>query len=88
MDIVFERHVAQPGVFRRQLDLKVKTSEGEAEPASEHLASSTMFLSQVLGPQKEAFLGVPAVAQWVKNLTTATWVSAEVWVQFPAWRSG
>ena len=33
-------------------------------------------------------IGVPAVAQWVKNLTTMTWVAAEVRVRFPAQRSG
>ena len=32
--------------------------------------------------------GVPALVQWVKNLTAVAWVSAEVWVQSPAWRSG
>ena len=31
---------------------------------------------------------VPAVAQWVKNLTVAAQVTAEAWVQSPAWYSG
>ena len=34
------------------------------------------------------FLGDPTVAQWVKNLTRAAWVTAEVWVLSPAWHSG
>lgn len=29
------------------------------------------------------YLGVPAVAQWIKTLTAAAWVQ----VQFPAWSS-
>ena len=32
--------------------------------------------------------GVPPVAQWVKNLTEAAQVAAEVWVSSPAWHSG
>ena len=28
------------------------------------------------------------MAQWVKDLTAAAQVAAEVWVQFPAWHSG
>ena len=32
--------------------------------------------------------GVPTVAQWVKNPTAAAWVTEEVWVCPPAWRSG
>ena len=32
--------------------------------------------------------GVPAVVQWVKNLTAAAQVTAEVWVLSPAWCSG
>ena len=32
--------------------------------------------------------GVPAVAQWVKNLTAAAQVSAEAQVQSLAWHSG
>ena len=31
--------------------------------------------------------GVPAVVQWIKNLSAATQVTAGVWVQSPAWRS-
>ena len=30
---------------------------------------------------KMLVLGVPAVAQWVKNLTAAAWVTVEVWVR-------
>ena len=33
--------------------------------------------------QNFAFTGVPAAAQWVKNLTAAAWVTVEVWVRFP-----
>ena len=29
---------------------------------------------------KLLFIGVPAVAQWVKNLSAVAWVTAEVWV--------
>ena len=25
------------------------------------------------------------MAQWVKNLTAVAWVTAEVWIQSPAW---
>ena len=32
--------------------------------------------------------GVPAMAQWVKNLTVEAQVAVEVQVQFPAWHSG
>ena len=32
-------------------------------------------------------LGVPAVLQWVKNLTAAAWVTAEAQVQSPAQHS-
>ena len=32
--------------------------------------------------------GVPAMVQWVKNLTVVSWVAAEVWVQSLAWCSG
>ena len=32
--------------------------------------------------------GVPAVVQWIKNLTVAAWVAVEVRVQFPALLSG
>ena len=32
--------------------------------------------------------GVPAVAQWIKNLTAVVWVTAEVQAQFPAQSSG
>ena len=32
--------------------------------------------------------GVPAVAQWVKDLTTAAQVTAKVQVQSPAWHNG
>ena len=28
-------------------------------------------------------IGVPAVGQWVKNLTTVAQVATEVWVRFP-----
>ena len=31
---------------------------------------------------KKINFGVPAVAQWVKNLTTITWVAVEAQVQF------
>ena len=34
VDVVFERPAAQPGVFRRHLELRVRTSEGEAGPPS------------------------------------------------------
>ena len=34
--------------------------------------------------QKE--LGL-AVEEWVKNPTASAWVTAEVWVRFPAWYS-
>ena len=37
---------------------------------------------------QEAIRGVPAVAQWVKNLTVAAWVTVEARVQFLAWCSG
>ena len=33
-------------------------------------------------------MGVPTVAQWVKNLTAVAWVTAEVWVPSLAWHSG
>ena len=33
-------------------------------------------------------VGVTAVAQWVKNLSTTAQVAAEAWVQSLAWRSG
>ena len=36
-------------------------------------------------------IGVPAVVQWVKNLTAAAWVPGEVQVQFPIpvqWANG
>ena len=33
-------------------------------------------------------LGVPAMVQWVKNLTAAAWVAEEAHVQSPAQRSG
>ena len=33
-------------------------------------------------------LGVPIVAEWVKNLTAMAWVFAEVWVQSPASAAG
>ena len=32
--------------------------------------------------------GVPAVAQWVKNLTAVARVTVKVWVRSPAWYSG
>ena len=32
---------------------------------------------------KQFNIGVPSVAQWVKNLTLAGWVTAEAWVRFP-----
>ena len=28
------------------------------------------------------------MVQWLKNVTAAAWVTAEVWVQSPAWHSG
>ena len=31
------------------------------------------------------FLGVPTVAQWVKNLTAVAWVAVELGVRSPAW---
>ena len=31
--------------------------------------------------------GVPAVVQWVKNLTAVAQVTEEVWVQSPTWHS-
>lgn len=34
MDVVFERPAAQPGVFRRHLELRVRTAEGETAPPS------------------------------------------------------
>ena len=37
---------------------------------------------------KYVFLGVPVVVQWVKNLTAAAQVTAEVQVDPPAWHSG
>ena len=37
---------------------------------------------------KAAIRGVPAVAQWDKNQTTAAQVSAEARVLSPAWHSG
>ena len=33
---------------------------------------------------KELILGAPAVAQWVKNPTAASWVAVEAWDQSPA----
>ena len=37
---------------------------------------------------QESILGVPAVEQWVKNLTAAAQVAAEVWVLSSAQHSG
>ena len=34
----------------------------------------------MLNFKRYSFLGVPAVAQWVKNLTAAAQISVEVWV--------
>ena len=41
-----------------------------------------------MSPLKQAKEGVPAVAQWVKNLTIAAQVAVEVWVRSLAQRSG
>ena len=32
--------------------------------------------------------GVPAVVQWVKDLTETAWVAVEAWVRYLAWHSG
>uniref|UniRef100_A0A8D1M4A6 Epidermal growth factor-like protein 7 n=1 Tax=Sus scrofa TaxID=9823 RepID=A0A8D1M4A6_PIG len=40
------------------------------------------------GPEEAAQLGVPTVAQWVKNLTAPAGVTGEAWVRSPAWHSG
>ena len=34
------------------------------------------------------YLQVPAMAQWIKNLTAVARVPAEAWIQSPAWSSG
>lgn len=36
---------------------------------------------------KPQYLGVPAVAQYVKNLTAVAQAAVEMWVQFLAWQS-
>lgn len=36
---------------------------------------------------KQRARGVPAVAQWVKNLTAVPWATVEAQVQSPAWHS-
>ena len=33
-------------------------------------------------------MGVPTVAQWVKNPTAAAWVDVEMQIQSQAWHSG
>ena len=43
---------------------------------------------RVLYLQDEKVLGVPAVAQWVKNLTAVARETVKVWVRSPAWYSG
>ena len=37
---------------------------------------------------KRAFVGVPTVAQWVKDLTAVAWVTEDAWVQYLDWFSG
>ena len=39
-------------------------------------------------PQKKIKLGIPTVAQWIKHLTAAAQVAAEVRVQSLVWHSG
>ena len=36
----------------------------------------------------KSFMGVPTIAQWVKNLTAVAQVTAEVQVQSLVWHSG
>jgi len=43
--------------------------------------AASVALKQETTPPTPCNLGVPAVAQWVKNLTAAVWVAAEVWAQ-------
>ena len=37
---------------------------------------------------KNRLVGIPAVVQWVKNLTVAAWITAEVQVRFLALHNG
>ena len=46
------------------------------------------FLFFALKKKKKSILGVPTMAQWVKNPTAGACVTVEVWVQFLAWGSG
>lgn len=46
-------------------------------------AEMLLLTSFLKVPKTMYFRGVPAVRQWVKNLTAAAWVAAEVQVQFP-----
>ena len=44
----------------------------------------TVLLGPLLLPLPKVVsktVGVPAMVQWVKNLTTAAWVTAEAWVR-------
>ena len=65
--------------------------------------SQRTSICHMCGPKKQAsketkkkqrnvtikiFVGLPTVAQWVKNLTVAAQVTVEVRVQTPAWHSG
>ena len=38
--------------------------------------------------QRMQITSIPTVAQWVKNLTADTWITADVRVPFPACRNG
>ena len=46
------------------------------------------LLCVAMSSLKWSTFGVPAVAQWVKDLTAGAQVAAEMWVWSPAWPSG
>lgn len=44
-----------------------------------HLYGHGSIVVFLKGQENVVERGVPAVMQWIKNLTTAAWVTAEVW---------
>ena len=63
------------------------SKDAETTSSKEELINRTWYThtrEYYSGIKKECILGVPAVAQWVKNPTAAAWVTMEAWVRPPA----